>query len=405
MRTLALVSLGMLFEAYDLSLLTAALKHISQDLGIPVAELGVPLGWIRFGGVIAFFLLPFADRIGRRRVFLGSIALMSVGTLATAFSHTLWQFVVLQTLTRTCLLTASAAAFVMITEEFPAEHRGWGIGMAGALAAFGYGLGALLFAFVDLLPGGWRALYVVGALPLLFLPRFRREVRETQRFQRHLENQRSAEGWKSWLSAPALLVRRNPLRTAVVAVAGLVSSFATLPVFQFSSVHVQNTHGWLPWQYSLMFVAAGLMGILGHMVAGRLGDRIGRRQVGCAAFLLYPIAAALFYNGPGWSLPVAWVGIVFFASAGDMIVRAFTGELFPTAQRAASAGWLVLFQSVGWMLGLWTMHLLLQGAQELQWVITLLATGTAAAGLSLLALPETRSRELEALNPEAEGSA
>ena len=405
MRTLALVSLGMMFEAYDLSLLTAALKHISQDFGIPAAELGVPLGWIRFGGVMAFFLLPFADRMGRRRVFLGTIAVMSIGTLATAFSQTLEQFVVFQTLTRACLLTASATAFVMITEEFPAEHRGWGIGMAGALAAFGYGLGAMLFAAVDVLPYGWRALYLVGALPLIFLPYFRREVRETRRFQRHRLSADVDDSWRTWMKTPASLVRRSPLRAAVVAAAGFVSSFATLPVFQFTSVHVQQAHGWVPWQYSLMFVVAGTMGIVGHMVAGRLGDRIGRRAVGCAAFVLYPIAAALFYNGPAWTLPVAWVGIVFFSSAGDVIVRAFTGELFPTAQRAASAGWLVLFQSVGWMLGLWTMHGLVQASDDLPRVITLLSMGTVVAGLALLALPETRSRELEVLNPEAEASA
>ena len=39
------------------------------------------LSAIRLGGIGAFFLLPFADRLGRRRIFMASFIGMSLATL------------------------------------------------------------------------------------------------------------------------------------------------------------------------------------------------------------------------------------------------------------------------------------------------------------------------------------
>ena len=50
LRLLGMVTLGMLFEQYDLSLLSAAIKHINEGLNIDLAESGYYLGAIRLGG-------------------------------------------------------------------------------------------------------------------------------------------------------------------------------------------------------------------------------------------------------------------------------------------------------------------------------------------------------------------
>ena len=54
-------------------------------------------------------------------------------------------------------------------------------------------LALVLFAAIEWLPFGWRSMYALGILPLLLLPMFRREIRETRRFARH-RDQRAAEG-------------------------------------------------------------------------------------------------------------------------------------------------------------------------------------------------------------------
>lgn len=407
MRLVGLVALGLFFEHYDLSLLGAALKHIAEDLGIATGDLGFYLGAVRVGGFAAFALVPLADRIGRRRLFLASLVGMSLGTLATGLAQTPLQFLACQVVARAFMLTAAAVGVVMLTEELPAEHRGWGIGILGALGACGAGLGALLFALVDVLPFGWRALYAIGVVPVLLLPVMRRTLVETERFRNH-QRRRDAEGagarGAGSLASLSALARAYPARAACVGLAGMLAALGTISVFQFASYFVQTSHGWAPWQYSVMTLAGGAVGIIGNVVAGRLGDVVGRRKVGAAAFTLYPLVALALYQGPSWVLIPCFAMVVFCASAGDVIVRAFSTELFPTSQRGAAGGWLTLLQSIGWIVGLWLVGAGIETDADLSTMVSAVATVVLGAALCLWLLPETRQQELEALSQEREAT-
>ena len=77
-----MVTLGLLFEAYDVSMLTAALKHIAEDLHIAEKDLPLYLSLIRFGALPALLLAPLTDRFGRRPLFLTAIVGISIGTFA-----------------------------------------------------------------------------------------------------------------------------------------------------------------------------------------------------------------------------------------------------------------------------------------------------------------------------------
>jgi putative MFS transporter len=400
LRILGVVSLGLFFENYDLSLLTSALKHIADDLDMTQDRLGFYLGAVRLGGLAAVLLLPLADRVGRRRMFLISVLGMSVCTLATALAQTPAQFVAFQIATRAFLATLAAVGVVMLAEEFPAKHRGWGVGVLGALAASGHGAGALLFAAIDVLPGGWRALYAIGAIPLLLLPMFRREIRETARFQRHRE-QNAEPSSAAPLRSLRALARANPARAALIGAAGTITALGAISLFQFASLFVQERHGWEPWHYAVMLMTSGAVGIVGNVAAGWLGDQIGRRRVGLLAFTLFPIAGIAFYNGPGWVLPLAFVAVVFASSAGDVIIRVFATELFPTSQRGAAAGWLTLLQTLGWIVGLLVVGAGTAAGFDLPAMVSVVAATLFLPGLLLTWLPETSRRELEETSGEA----
>ena len=64
----------------------------------------------------ALLVAPVADRLGRRRVFLASVAGLSAGTLLTAFARGPEEFVVAQMLPRAFAIAALAIAMVIITE-------------------------------------------------------------------------------------------------------------------------------------------------------------------------------------------------------------------------------------------------------------------------------------------------
>lgn len=398
---LGLVSLALFFEQYDNSMLTSALKYIAADLGMSEHNLGGFLAIIKLGAVPAFLIVPFADRIGRRRVFLAAVGVFSVGTLVTGFAQTATQFVVAQMVTRTFMLTASAIAFVIVTEEFPALHRGWAIGMLGALSSCGNGLGAGLFSAIESLPYRWRGLYAIGLVPLLLLPLLRRRVQETRRFSQHraiAARHRAAGGLAGWYRPMASLARAYPGRALGVAAAGGLMAVGESAVFQFTGYFTLTVHQWSPGQFSLMFILGGGVGIIGNVVAGRLGDRIGRRTIGFVSLALFPLFAWLFYHGPGWSLPISWTLFVFCNTAGGVVVRAFSTELFPTSFRGTSAAWLSLVQAIGWSAGLALVGLGTYAPGDIARMTSLVSLVVLGAAFALLALPETYRQELEAIS-------
>ena len=396
LTVLGLVSLAIFFEQYDASMLTAALKHIAADLAIDEASLGPFLGAIRLGALPALFFVPFADRVGRRRVFLAAMIGFSIGTMASALAANAYQFVAIQMVTRTFMTIGTAVAVVIVTEEFPAMHRGWAIGILGALSAAGQGLGAGLAAFIDSLPGGWRFLYAIGIAPLMLLPGLRRNLKETNRFQRHAESADHTS--TTWYSPIQSLFSEYPGRTVILGLVGFLFAFGELPVFQFSSYFVQNQHGWSTAQYSVMFILGGAVGVLGNVIAGRLSDTIGRRRVAAIFFALFPVFAGMFYNGPSWSLPITWALFIFCTSAGAVSMRALSSELFPTSYRSTAAAWLSLTVAVGWAIGLWAVGMRPNADTDISTQITAIATIVFLAAVLVVFLPETAGKELEEIS-------
>ncbi len=401
---LGFVGFALFFENYDYSLLNAALPHIKRDLAIPEHDLPYFTSWIRFGALPAFVLLPLADRIGRRRLFLIGVTGLSLGSFFTAFSQSPAQFVFFQAVTRACMLTTAVVSFVMVTEEFPAAHRGWGIGILAAVAAVGYGFGAALFAAIDWLPHGWRALYAFGITPILLLPRFRRGIRETRRFQR-LRDQREVEGGAAplvsgWLQPLAGLARSHPLRVAGVALMASVAAAGHSVVLQYIGYFVQESRGWQPFQFSMMVILCGGLAVPSNVIAGRLADRVGRRAVGFIFLSMFPVCGWLFFQGPNWLLPAVWVVMVFFLMGGNVIIRLLSTELFPTSHRGTSAGLIALMETLGAALGLGVLGLIADARGDLISSVPLVAAATAVSAFILLLLPETRSRELELISHE-----
>lgn len=399
------VALAALFENYDVSMLSAALKQIRESFGLTQAEATSLFAWIRLGAIPAFLVLPLADRVGRRRVFLVSIVGMSLGTLLSAFSATALQFVVAQTLTRTFVVASIACAVVILAEELPARHRGWGIGMLGAIGSLGFGLGALLYAFVETLPWGWRSLYLVGGVPLLLMPMFRRRVPETARFLRERSERADAGVDRSgWVAPLVELVRVHPLRALAVAAMALCFAIGSSPAFGLLSDFVQTTHGWKPSSYSLMAIIAGSFGILGNPAMGWAADRFGRRPVAMLAFGAFPLVALAMYYGPERLLPLFWIPFVFLLTGSNVLMRIISSELFPTSSRNTAMGWETLMETVGAAAGFALVGGLTVSGTSIGPAAFAVSLLTMAGVVVLWLLPETARLELEATSLRAAGT-
>ena len=396
---IGVVSLALFFENYDLSMLTAALKQIRETYDLSQSEISSLVAYVRLGAIPAFLALPLADRLGRRRVYLWALAGMSVGTFLTAFARTPIEFVVLQTLTRFFVVASIASAVVIVAEELPARHRGWGIGMLGAIGSLGYGLGAILYAFVDSLPHGWRSLYVVGIMPVLLLPWFSRRVPETRRFlEMKAAGPKALGGW----AQPMIdMVVAYPGRSLAVGALSLLVAAGNAPAFGLLSDFVQTTRGWLPSGYSLMALVAGAFGIVGNTAMGWAADRWGRRPVGLVAFGLFPVIVYAVYFGPGQALPVFWIPMVFVLTGGSVLMRMVTTELFPTQSRNTAMGWGTLMETLGASLGYALVGVVAIGAESIAPGVMIVSLLTALGGIVIWKFPETAQLELETTSGDA----
>ncbi len=402
-RVLGLVALGIFFENYDIGLVNAALPQIANDLAMPAEDTGFYLAAIRLGGIGTFLLLPLADRLGRRRLFMVSFLGMSLFTLATTLVQSPLQFAAVQLFARVFLLMASALALVIVAEEFPAENRGSGLALLSTLGGLGFGLCSILYAGVDYLPFGWRTLYFIGVIPLVLIPFFRRSLKETRRFQIDIAAtaEVGSQSWlHSWFDPLRDLARTNPRRALLVGVIAFFSSAGAIAVFQYTSYFAQEVHDWTPGQYAAMVLLTGVIPIGGMVLGGRGSDRFGRRPVGFSCLCVAPLFAGLFYLGPSAALPLAWAFFVFCSAAGDVILRALAVELVPTSQRGTSAGWMMLLQTLGWAAGLFFVGFFSTSIDDLGITITYISFGIVIAAFALLAVPETHGLDLETISDE-----
>jgi predicted MFS family arabinose efflux permease len=203
-----------------------------------------------------------------------------------------------------------------------------------------------------------------------------------------------------WWRPLASLLRRYPARAAGIGLIGALAAGGHSVVYNLSSYFVQSVHGWAPGQYTVMVIVAGLVGIVGYPMAGRMADRSGRRRAGFLLLAGFPLLALAFYQGPGWVLPFAWVPIVFTLTGGNTIVRALAGELFPTSYRGTSSGWLQLAESAGRSGGLFIVGWGTTRGIDIAAMVSTVAFGAMLGALVLLGLPETGRRELEEISAE-----
>src|SRR5579875_1727932 len=166
-RILSAATFLIFFQAYMIAPLIPKLAdvfHVSaQTIGV-----AVPAYMIPYGAATLFYGIV-SDRVGRRPIILGSLALFVALTTLTALARSGGELVFWRLLTGIGASGVVPIGLALMGDLFPYEKRGRPLGwLFGAMAggmAFGSTFGVLLEPIV-----GWRSLFVgVGALGLVCL--------------------------------------------------------------------------------------------------------------------------------------------------------------------------------------------------------------------------------------------
>ena len=395
------VGAATLFANYGLGIMGLALVQIQTGLHVSEAAIGGVTGFVQLGMIPALVLTVWADSAGRRRLLLISIAGFSLASGLTAFTQDAPEFIAAQLLARIFIFSEMMLAVVVAAEELDADTRGWGIGVIGAAGAFGHGLASIVFSNVNNLPYGWRTMFGLGMFPLLFLPRFRRGLRETRRFRSHRETQVNAGGLRAALQPLADVVRMYPGRMAALCTALFPTAFVAETAIMFQSKFLQETHHYAPGNVAALYLTVGVVVPIGNVLGGSLGDRFGRKRVIMSALMVNAVAVALFYHAPGVWVPLAWGLMNLTIPIVHVLFAALGSELFPTSYRSTASGLRSIVATLGAVAGLWTEGRLYGLTATHAAAITSMLVVTPLAPLIVFTwLPETASRELEEISPE-----
>ena len=265
------------FEGFDDSLINIALPYIAKDFQITDQVAGYVLSFVAAGTLLAFFASRLADTIGRRQVFLWCVYLYATCSLLTAFAFSLPVFVGLQFAARIFLIGCWSTGYVIVCEEFDAEHRGAAVGRFQVTAVFGGLLIGILLPVVMHFGIGWRALYVVGALPLIPIALMRHRLPETGQFQRLMAQR--VIGMKP-KKEDFLAAWRQPYTKFVIVmcVVWFFMYFGIKGSLNFFSLRAVTELDWTPNLVSIAVLTSTIAGIVIIAFNGTLLDKLGRMR-------------------------------------------------------------------------------------------------------------------------------
>jgi MFS family permease len=336
------------------------------------------------------FFGHLTDRFGRRNLFMLTLAVYLVATVATAFAFAPWYFFIARFFTGSGIGGEYAAINSAIDELIPARVRGrvdliingtYWLGSAAGAA------GALVLLDTSNFPAniGWRLAFGVGAIFGIFVLLVRRNVPESPRWLfihgRSEEAERIVgeieEAVQRETGQPPPEPQGRPLkirqrqrisfmeiarvaftlypRRAVLGLALFIGQAFLYNGVTFNLGTLLSAFYGVPSaKVPLFFILWALSNFGGPLLLGRLFDTVGRKQMISLTYLgsavVAVVLAVLFVTQTGgvWTF-IAVLAVAFFlASAGASAAYLTVSEIFPMETRALA---IAFFYAVGTAIG------------------------------------------------------
>jgi len=365
------------------------LTEKGSGLGLTPGQVGVAAAVYIVGSCVgALTFGQLTDRFGRKKLFLITLGLYLLATVATAFSFSAWYFYLVRFFTGAGIGGEYAAINSAIDELIPARIRGRvdlvinGTYWLGA--AIGSGLVVFLLSSLFPVDLGWRLAFGIGALLALLILVVRRHVpesprwlfihgrdREAERVVGEIEDQISEQTGESltepdqeitirqrdhisFMEIARTAIKLYPKRT-VLGLALFVGQAFIYNGITFNLGTLFSGFFGTPSNVVPLFLVIYAIGnLLGPLLLGRLFDTIGRKPMVSIAYfgsalLTLPLAAVFYFQWGGEPAFVIALSLTFFlASSGASAAYLTVSEIFPMETRALA---IAFFYAVGTGLG------------------------------------------------------
>ena len=366
--------------------IAARLTEEGSGIGLTPADIGYAAAIYVAGACTGALLFgQLTDRFGRKKLFILTLLVYVLATVATAFAFAPWYFFVFRFITGMGIGGEYAAINSAIDELIPARARGRvDIIINGSYwlgAALG-SLAAVLLLNTALLPMdiGWRVAFAVGGLLGFVIMLVRRHVPESPRWLfihgREEEAERLVDGIEQRvreetgqeLEEPgeSITVRQRKVipfrqiaavafktypRRAVLGFALFVGqaflyNAVTFDLGTILSGVFEVASGTVPYFFALF----ALGNFLGPLLLGRLFDTVGRVPMIAGTYFasagLTILVGVMLVSGTlsTWTF-MALIGVTFFfASAGASSAYLTVSEIFPMETRALA---IAFFYAIG----------------------------------------------------------
>ncbi|HEV8314380.1 MAG TPA: MFS transporter [Burkholderiaceae bacterium] len=369
----ALATLGLIFDGYDLVVYGAVVSTFLRDpshIGPVTPAVAGMLGSYALVGVMVGALLAgtVGDRLGRRKVMLLSYAWFSAGMALTAMATSSAVFGWLRFATGLGIGALLATTAALVSEYAPKGRKN----TINAITNGGIPLGSLLAALLAMLlmqHVGWRGLFWIGALPavtLLPLAWFKMPESVAWLAARGRIEEARALSERTGIELPEVHVVKAvaPAGAGKVGFAGLFSTWYLLPTIVLGLMSatglmlVYSLNTWLPeimlragfnakGSLSFLLVLNG-GSLLGALAASRAADRFGPKPVVSCCFALGALALALLTLGVPLAGLLAIVAVVGLGTSGTQtLIYGFVANYYRTNVRAAGVAWCAGFGRLG----------------------------------------------------------
>ncbi|WDZ95953.1 MFS transporter [Herbaspirillum sp. WKF16] len=358
-----------------------------DTLGLDPAQVGWTGSLYIAGAVLGALLFGrLTDRLGRKKLFMVTLAVYMIATLATAFATDFLFLALCRFVTGLGIGGEYAAINSAIDELIPARVRGRVNLIINASfwigAALGAGLSLVILDERVLGPAlGWRVCFLLGAVLAVAIILVRRHVPESPRWllmhghharaeevvagieaqvaaehgalpppEARPDARRAGSGMLTLREIAAILLHRYRARSLMVALMMIAQAFVYNAIFFTYSLVLTRFYQIPDNRVALYIFPFALGNVLGPILLGHLFDSIGRRRMIAATYLLAGAglaATAWAFNAgllTALTLALCWSAVFFVASAAASSAYLTASEVFPLQMRAMAIS---IFYAVG----------------------------------------------------------